>query len=80
MCRADLLRQWSKLEAGVPQCLAHMLTRCAGVFTCNLSAAGEFLGSLVQMEDGLRKLNIHEEVRWWSGFWEGGGTNGDLHH
>lgn len=25
-------------------------------------AAGEFLGSLVQIEEGLRKLNINEEV------------------
>jgi hypothetical protein len=25
--------------------------------------AGEFLGSLVQIEEGLRKLNINEEVR-----------------
>jgi hypothetical protein len=28
-------------------------------------AAGEFLGSLVQIEEGLRKLNINEEVSWW---------------
>jgi hypothetical protein len=38
-------------------------------------AAGEFLGSLVQIEEGLRKLNINEEVgdkeaRWG---WVGGG-------
>lgn len=30
----------------------------------SLSPAGEFLGSLVQIEEGLRKLNINEEVGW----------------
>ena len=36
---------------------------CRGQCVVLFASTGDFTGSLAQIEDGLRKLNINEEVR-----------------